>query len=134
MLEAIEYLRKLMREVDIHQVYFALRKMRLRYIRSETIEVVRACIACHIAGLTRFPSTLIRYMLGKGHGVTRILHLLGDKHVLTFVRTSRGKENVYCLSPLFKQHIAHLLHQHVPSTQALNKGSTIHVNAEKEVS
>jgi len=132
-LEAIEYIRKLMRDIEPYQVYFALRKMRLRHIRNETIDVVRACIACHNAGLTQFSTTLIRYVLGRSYSITRIMHTLGDKHVLTFIRTS-SRDNVYCLNPVFKQHIAHLLHQHVPSTQALNKGSTIHVNAEKEVS
>jgi hypothetical protein len=91
-------------EVDEVKVYFTLRKMKLKHLKSSTIEAVKYAVALTELGL---PITvpLMTALLGKVHeSVLAQLHNLGDRHVLVLKRSDVGGPYEWTLSPVFRQH------------------------------
>jgi len=83
------------------RVFFAMKKMRLKNIRPETVETMRYSLALHRLGL--FVTT---YLISNLRGISRIsavqlLHRLGDLKCLTLLRGGRRKMNRWLVSHAF---------------------------------
>jgi len=92
------------REVDEVRVYYALRKMKLRFLTSEVVDVVKYAVTLTELGLP-ITAPLMTTLLRKVHvSVLAQLHSLGDKHVLVLKRSDVGKRYEWVFSPVFHQH------------------------------
>jgi len=101
-MQAIEYLMNIMDTIPNENVYGTMRSMKLKRIRTPSVDCMRACLALHQVGLP-VTSRLVRNLLGKDRGtVLSMLHSLGDKHCLVLKR-SDVLRNYYewVVDPLF---------------------------------
>jgi len=104
-MQAIEILRNIMNQIPHHKVYFTMKELKLRRIRTETVDMMRACLAIHHSGLP-ITTELISILLGKTRGyLAGSLHGLGDKQCLTLKRgessKGRGDPCQWLINPLF---------------------------------
>jgi len=88
-------------EIPPERVFFAMKKMRLKNIRPETVETMRYSLALHKLGL--FVTTyLISNLRGISHSrAVQLLHRLGDLKCLTLLRGGRRKMNRWLVSQAF---------------------------------
>ena len=101
-IKIVESQAKMIPESD---VYFALKKMKVRYITKSQIQVIRLFIALRKLGFNFVPVDLITLLLNREpNSVRDILHRLGDKHVIVLLRESH-RQYRYCLSSQFLQHL-----------------------------
>ena len=86
-----------------HQVYFTLKKLKLRHIREKTVESFRTMLAMASLGLPITMYTL-NFMLSLDYINSTLskLHTFGDRHLLT-LRREENKVYRWELSPLAKQ-------------------------------
>jgi len=101
--DVMAIIEKKAKEVEDERVYFTLRKMKLKYIKPATIEVIKRIIALDELGLpvtARFMSSLLKK---PEQDMLEQLHILGDKHVLVLKRKT-GRYYEWILSDIFKQH------------------------------
>ena len=88
------------KEVDDVRVYYALRKMKLRYLTPATVKVVKYAVALTELGLPITASLMTSLLKKVLESVMSQLHGLGDKHVLLFKRRGSGRYE-WTLSPAF---------------------------------
>ena len=86
------------KEVDETRVYYALRKMKLRFIMARTVKVVRYAVALTELGLPITASLMTSLLKKVPESVMAQLHGLGDKHVLLFKRLG-SRRYEWTLSP-----------------------------------
>ena len=101
--EIIDQIRDAMKEIPNHKIYFTLRSMRLKYVRKETVELVKACVILDEIGLPITISLISSILNIPESAATTRLHNLGDKHVLILHRQG-SRTFKWSLSNLFKKH------------------------------
>ena len=77
-----------MSKVEESSLYYYLKSKGIKYLSSHSLQIMRLALALDKLGL---PVTvpLVSYYLEKDpSSVTRLLHALGDKHLLVLVRES----------------------------------------------
>lgn len=104
----VELIRNKIYEVAPWRVETALRLMKVKPLRGDTIEKMRACVAIHLTG---FPITtdLFGYVVGienkhKRYPQATSLHLLGDKNCLMLKRGKRGTTLEWIVSESFMKY------------------------------
>jgi len=106
--ELIYHIEKTAENIPSILVRRALRLMMFHRVTDRTIRIVRYCLAIEKLGLP-LTTHLLSYLFYRKvdhttrSNILRFLHLLGDKHVLTLVRESKGKTYRWVISPLFKR-------------------------------
>jgi len=116
--QAIELLQTMMDEIPNHKVYFTMREMKLKGMRSTTINYMRACLAIYSAGLP-ITSALVDTLLDKNpYTSLQALHNLGDKNCLLFKRGNksrwgRGGAYEWVIHPVFLKHFYGEIDEHV---------------------
>jgi len=87
----VENIREVYRNIAIHEVYFALKKLRVHYLHDETVDLVRWCVAIQLVGF-RVTVSLISYLNKKSPSTNRVaLHTLGDRGVLISLKKGKGE-------------------------------------------
>jgi len=88
-------------KIPPERVYFTMKKMQLKRIRSENVETMRFSLALHKLGI--FVTTHLIASL-RGISLTealRHLHRLGDSKCLTLLRDGKGTANRWVVSSVF---------------------------------
>lgn len=89
-----------MDKIPCERVYFELRKYRVRYIKEETIILVKCCMALRKVGLPITQRT-VNWILGRDeNSLLYSLHQLGDKKILVFKRDDK-RRFTWLLNPIF---------------------------------
>jgi len=102
--DTLELVRREASTIPTEQVYFALKKMRIKWIYTQTVETMRFCLAVHRLGL-RVTSPLMAALRGNSESsVMETLHMLGDKKCLTLLRGSKKDRLQWIVSPIFLDH------------------------------
>ena len=97
-----EMIRLEYRKVPPERVYFTMKKMKVKRIRSETVETMRFSLALHKLGI--FVTT---HLIASLRGISeiealRLLHRLGDVKCLTLLRDGKGgTANRWVVSSVF---------------------------------
>jgi len=106
--EVLNYIRKIYEAIEPHEIYYAMKRMRLKRILDSTVDFVRWCVAIQEAG---FPITtqLLAVLANISRtGALHRLHSLGDKKVLLLLHRE-GKDPLgsyqWILNPIFKQYL-----------------------------
>jgi len=107
-MQAIELLRNTMEQIENHKVYFTFKLMKLKHIRTQTVNLMRACLSAHQLGLP-ITTHLMCVMLNvdkrsSGAALSNRLHVLGDKHCLVLKRggsRGRGAPNEWMVDSVF---------------------------------
>ena len=101
-MQAGEMIQDHMKKIEPTNVVFAFKRMRLKPIRTTTVDLMRACIAIHDFGL---PITLgLVTALFEGSYKGTGLHTLGDKKCLLLKRSDikrKGHRLEWTIDPLF---------------------------------
>ena len=107
-MQAVELVQDHMKQIEPTNVYFAFKRMRMKHIRTSTVNTMRACIALHDY---RLPITTRWVGIIKGiekkedqYGLGPQLHGLGDKKCLLLKRrdiTVPGYPNEWTIDPIF---------------------------------
>jgi hypothetical protein len=92
------------KEVDEIKVYYSLRKMRLRHLKSATVKAVKYAVALTELGLPITTSIMTPLLKKVDVSVLTQLHNLGDRHILVLKRSELGGCYEWALSPVFRQH------------------------------
>jgi len=91
-----------MERIDEPSVYFALRKMRVRYLSNDAVRAVKIFIALRQLGMTIVPTSTFAYFYGTTRSnAIMLLHRLGDKGVLMLVKNDKPGTTRYILSEKF---------------------------------
>jgi hypothetical protein len=100
-MQAVELIQDHMKKIEPFRIVFAFKKMRLKPIRTTTVELMTACIAAHDYGLPITP-TLIKAIFGGKTDKSTGLHTLGDKRCLLLKRSDqKGHMLEWAIDPLF---------------------------------
>jgi hypothetical protein len=91
------------KEVDEARVYYTLRKMRLRFIRSSAVKVVKYAVALMELGLPITAPLMTTILKKVDKSVLAQLHNLGDRHVLVLKRLDSTCYE-WTLSGIFLKH------------------------------
>lgn len=94
-------------DMDNDRIYYSMRKMKLRYISPNQLEIMKIMLVLKEFGL----SIVTNRLLSEFSKITSLQHLrmcthiLGDKFCLTLLR-GKAKDNQarYMLHPIFLQH------------------------------
>lgn len=92
--EILVILRERYANIPQHKVFYALREYRVVHVYPTTVNVCKACLAIHTAGLPCVTQRLVRKVMQTE--VTRstisgVLNRLGDRNVLIYKRRSEGQ-------------------------------------------
>ena len=106
--DVLNLIRQIYTSIEPYEVYYALKAMKVKFIRKGTIDLLRWCIAVRKAG---FPitTTLLSSLTGikRGH-IGQSLHILGDKGVLLLLkyqgRLPRGGMR-WIINPIFEKYL-----------------------------
>ena len=106
--EVISRVKEAIEQIDNADVYFALKKMRIRGISEQTVKTVKIFLALRQMGVSVVSSHLFSIFYDASHNAAiAILHRLGDKKVLTFVRENAKGPLRYVLGTEFLQYYEH---------------------------
>ena len=93
-----------MKEIEPFRVTFALKRMKLKHIRTSTVKLMRACIALHDFGLPVSTDLVSTVLEARRTNILARLHTLGDKKCLLLKRRSikiPGHPLEWTIDPLF---------------------------------
>ena len=105
--EALELIRTTMRDLENWRISFAFKRMKLKYMREATTNLMKACIAFHLYGLpvtTDLMGALLEIQGRSRLALSSRLHNLGDKHCLTLKRgrpRRHGAIHEWVVNPVF---------------------------------
>ena len=102
-MQAVELIRDHMKKIEPTNIIFAFKRMRLKPIRTSTVELMAACIAIHDLGLPIMPRVVTAVFGGKTDK-NQGLHTLGDKKCLLLKRRDINKKPhhlEWTIDPLF---------------------------------
>lgn len=106
--DVLSFISQIYASIEPYEVYYALRAMKVKFIRESTVDLLRWCIAVRKAG---FPitTTLLSSLTGIKRGqIAQSLHILGDKGVLLLLKYQeklpRG-EHRWIISPIFEKYL-----------------------------
>lgn len=101
-MEAAEAIVKQAELIEMSDVYFVLKKMKVRFLSEDQQKIVRLMLALRKMGIASVPSTLVASLYGTSQqNVVSILHKLGDKGVLILVQNHGPGALRYVLSQKF---------------------------------
>ena len=88
--EVLNLIRDTAKSIDYDRVYYTLRKLRVKWLKPRTVEIMRLCLAIDKLGFT-ITTNLLNHLMGlQGRGkknrTIQLLHTMGDKHLLVYVR------------------------------------------------
>lgn len=91
-----------MRKIDDVKIHFTLKKMKLSRISSAQVRSVKIFLALREMGLNIVTTNVFYAVYGKSRSnILTVLHLLGDKGVLTWIRRNKSGPLRYMLSEKF---------------------------------
>ena len=106
-MQAIELLRNTMNELENWRILFAFKRMKLKHMREQTVNLMKACLSAHQYGLPITTDLMGAILDAQGRKQTAIsskLHTLGDKHCLVLKRgitRGRGAPYEWLVDPVF---------------------------------
>ena len=103
-MQAMELVQDYMKEIESFRVVFAFKRMRLKPIRTTTVNLMRACIAISDFGLPITTETVSKVLGVDRTNITPRLHTLGDRKCLLLKRTdkkTKGAPLAWTIDPLF---------------------------------
>lgn len=100
--EAINILKQYADDIENAEVFFALQKGGQKRISEAQVKAIKIFITLRHFGINVVTTNLFMALYGKSRAsALNILHLLGDRGVLTLVHGKKNKMLRYILSPKF---------------------------------
>ena len=100
--EVAEKIREQARTYEESKIYYTLRIMKVRRASDAQTRIVKNMLALRHFGMNIVPSGVLYGLYGKSRSaLLGVLHLLGDKGVLTLIRNQSQGELRYMLSQKF---------------------------------
>lgn len=101
-METKELILRQIETIELSDVYYTLKMMKVRFLSEDQQRVVRIILAFRQLGILAVPSTLVASLYGTTQAnVVSILHKLGDKGVLVLVKNNGAGALRYMLSERF---------------------------------
>lgn len=90
----VEILNKVAQESSDVPIWYGLKAWKFKPIRPDTLRFTKKLLIAHCAGFEALTSKLVAYITSMDIGSIRSkLHILGDKHVLTWLRGKNEMEH-----------------------------------------
>ena len=107
-MQALEAIANIMEKIPNENVYGTMRSMKLRRIRTPTVNYMRACLALHSVGLpitsnlVAFLTKTLPFSAADISATVCALHNLGDKHCIVLKRSDAQRRHYeWVVDPVF---------------------------------
>lgn len=102
--EIVEKIREQAKTYEESKIYYTLRIMKVRRASDAQTRIVKNMLALRHFGMNIVPSGILYGLYGKSRSaLLGVLHLLGDKGILTLIRNQSQGELRYMLSQKFTE-------------------------------
>lgn len=103
--DALKQIEKHIETIENTDIYYTLKKLKVRYTSEATIRAIKIFIACKYYGIDIVTSSIFYYFYGSSRtSALSQLHILGDKGILTLLKGNSKGLLRYMLSEKFNEH------------------------------